>query len=320
MNTIRATFKVGNMGIVKTISSKIIECTNFNFLKPFRENRYGGFKEQEEFVTEKEKINFRNHVERIKESMIEFGKSLGLDKPLYDDREPIVVFVINGEHYIVDGQHRYIAAMELGIPFYIRIVESDLRDKDGARLDNTFEYARSYFYRVNNNTKVGGSMNWNTYNSISSSARNGNKVAQFICNLCNDNNLFDVTVLNNKCGEKIKVEGKKGAPKKYTACELYEYGYASYEDIIKRIKIFANVSLLIAQNSFDKFSFKNNESKLNKYRKLLRNDRFTNAINIVINNEYPLDAIIKICKFNSSGIIPGATAPKAYLAMWGINY
>ena len=92
------------------IKTYIIKTSDYSKLKPFSGNRYGGFESQLEYTTQSEIDKFNKHVNEIKKSMIEFGKERGESCGLFDPREPIIVFEINGEYYIGDGQHRAAAA------------------------------------------------------------------------------------------------------------------------------------------------------------------------------------------------------------------
>ena len=98
-----------------TIENPILRQSNvtsnysqFNYLKG---NRYGGSNKQgkpsnEQFVKYKKKVK-------------ELVKAMELEK--YDDNFPIEIAIIAGLYYILDGQHRLAAAMELGIiiPFIV---------------------------------------------------------------------------------------------------------------------------------------------------------------------------------------------------------
>ena len=198
------------------IKAYIIKTSDYSKLKPFSGNRYGGFESQLEYTTQSEIDKFNKHVNDIKKSMIEFGKERGESCGLFDPREPIIVFEINGEYYIVDGQHRAAAAHALGIPFYILIMTSPYGVYDEElgykRMDaNDVEYATDYFKRMNKELKMG----WSRENNLSSDARGDNHLAQFICNICVENPLFKSTTLNRRCRVKVDKFNKK--TKKFTS-------------------------------------------------------------------------------------------------------
>lgn len=182
-----------------SINTTIICTTNYNMLHPFKVNRYGGFENQLEYTTKEEIFNFRKHVEEIKNSMISFGEKRGFPQGLFDPREPIVVFYINGRYYIGDGQHRTAAARELGIPIYIHIVESPYGIYDETtntmRMDESDEeFANEYFLRMNKEMQ----MRWDAASKISTAARANNYMAQYICDICNKNKYFKSTTLNDR--------------------------------------------------------------------------------------------------------------------------
>ena len=214
-----------------SINTTIICTTNYDILHPFKVNRYGGFQEQLEYTTEEEIVDFKKHVRDIKNSMISFGELRGFPQGLFDPREPIIVFNINGRFYVGDGQHRLAAAKALGIPFYIMIVESPFgvydEETDTMRMDdNDEEFANEYFLRMNKEMQ----MRWKAASKISSAARANNIIAQYISNISNNNKYIKTTTLNTRMTFEVKNTNKKKS-KLYKAVEYYELMQPSDKEI-----------------------------------------------------------------------------------------
>lgn len=213
-----------NADLNNSINTTIICTTNYHMLHPFKVNRYGGFKVQEAYTTKEEIIKFRKHVEEIKISMISFGEKRGFPQGLFDPREPIIVFHINGRYYIGDGQHRTAAARELNIPIYIMIVESPYgiydEDTNTMRMDaNDEEFANEYFLRMNKEMQ----MRWDAASKISTSARANNVMAQYICDICNKKKYFKSTTLNDRMKFDFLKTNKKTKQKQIVQLKAIDY-------------------------------------------------------------------------------------------------
>lgn len=113
------------------------ELTNvsndYTLLHHLKGNRYGGGVNQVINI-EKQSKDFKRKVNEIVKSMKENG---------YDVNFPIVVAIINNVFYILDGQHRYAAAVECGIPYHF-IVKPEI---------TTIKEANDYCEKMNNSKK-----------------------------------------------------------------------------------------------------------------------------------------------------------------------
>lgn len=306
-----------------TLVTNIYASVDYDALHPFTSNRYGGFVEQEQYTTAKEKKEFQYHVDDLKLSMIDFGSKRGFPNGLFDPREPIIAFNINGRLYIGDGQHRFASAKQLGIPFYVQVVQSPFVDEFGRCDANDLDFAREYFERMN--TKM--SKKWTKTSTVSASARSGNPIAQYICELCEAHPLMEVSVINNRVQIKENIPSKRSHDKTRT---IYKKAFelsrnASIEEIntLKdRINTFVFLCETMATACFSLKNFKSDESKERAFKKLMRNDRFTNAVYWMCNNpdRYDLETTKLIAKNSKCGQIIGASNPTQYLRAWGINY
>lgn len=254
------------------IKTYIIKTSDYSKLKPFSGNRYGGFESQLEYTTQSEIDKFNKHVNEIKKSMIEFGKERGESCGLFDPREPIIVFEINGEYYIGDGQHRAAAANALGIPFYLLIITSPYGVYDEElgykRMDaNDVEYACEYFKRMNKEMQ----MRWSRESKLSSEARDDNHLAQFICNTCVENPLFKSTTLNRRV--KVKVDKVDKKSKKVSTTYVTPNDYFKYynpsteqiEDVKKKIIDYVTIMTKLSNAFFSNEHFRKGTKKESEF-------------------------------------------------------
>lgn len=251
---------------VSVINTEIIESKEYSRLKPFSTNRYGGFESQEEYTTEKEKAEFSKHVNEIKESMLEFGKERGFECGLFDPREPIIAFNIGGELLIGDGQHRAAAARELGIPFYVMIIQSPygVGVGDNKRDDaNDIEYAQRYFERMNKEMQ----MRWTAESKLSTCARNENRMAQYICNLAKEKKYFAAKTINDRV--KFPFKNKKNQTVVLKALDYYNRNEGNFTNdefkvLTDKIDEFVNIVEKLTYAFYDNQPFKRNASQTTK--------------------------------------------------------
>lgn len=283
-----------NADLNMSINTTIICTSQYDMLHPFKVNRYGGFENQLAYTTKEEIVDFRKHVEEIKNSMISFGEKRGFPQGLFDPREPIIVFHINGRYYIGDGQHRTAAARELGIPIYILIVESPYgvydETTDMMRMDaSDEEYANEYFLRMNKEMQ----MRWKAASKISTAARANNYMAQYICDICNKKKYFKSTTLNDRMKfEYIKVnkKTKQEIKTQLKAIDYYSEINPTLEELNKmkkHIDIYVSVMERIAMAFYENENFgkKKESSKEDWLVKTFNNKYLGFAILWVMKNE-----------------------------------
>lgn len=275
-----------------TINTAIICTSEYDLLRPFKVNRYGGFENQLAYTTKEEIISFRKHVDEIKNSMISFGEKRGFPQGLFDPREPIVVFHINGRYYIGDGQHRTAAAKELGIPVYILIIESNFGVYDEStntmRMDaNDEEFACEYFLRMNKEMQ----MRWSAASKISTEARANNYMAQYICDICNKKKYFKSTTLNDRMTFEYKKVNKRTKKEEIVSAKATEY-YKIVQPTLGEInEMKEHINEYVSAMEKIAMAFYNNE-KFGKKKESTKENWLTNTFN----NKYLGFAILWIMK------------------------
>ena len=279
-----------NADVEKSIVTNIICSKEYDKLKPFESNRYGGFECQKEYTTQKEMDDFQRHVDKIKMAMRKFGEERGFPNGLFDAREPILVFNIDGVLRIGDGQHRLAAAKQLAIPFFVQIVESPfgITLEDGKkRMDaHDSNFAVEYFMRMNKEMQ----MRWSASNVISTSARNGNPLAQYICDACNKDDLFNATLINNRVLVDVEVKGKKNGTKTLSLKpEDYYNKMKPSDEQVENVKQDIDEFMRVAKMMAEAYLTHRPRLSENGYKKalqeFLRDKYFTKAIMYVIKNK-----------------------------------
>lgn len=139
------------MKIEKLFFEQTNVSSNYKKLKHLMGNRYGGGNEQ--IINDPKQVEkFNKKVKSLVKSM----KTVG-----YDVSFPIVVAVINGVLYILDGQHRYMAAALCEIPYHF-VIKPEIKTVEDAnkfceKLNNSKSASwetKDYVYRVVNDVET----------------------------------------------------------------------------------------------------------------------------------------------------------------------
>lgn len=109
-------------------NTNVIKSTDYGMFTYFPMNRYGGG-ENQEILLEEQKKSFERRVKRLMKLLVN-----GFNPYL-----PIKTCIIDGELYVLEGQHRIEVCKRLGIPFYYELLPI-----------SDFETGIQLFYTLNN--------------------------------------------------------------------------------------------------------------------------------------------------------------------------